>query len=181
MNAFFKDHFQGYNGLELLTWLAITGLGAWGFIYLPHPIAHVAMFLVILVFGNLTMGNIMYPRPQGYIFGAIKRWWKLYSTPATLGTFKGRPILERSWDKFYIELFDASGHRFGVKQHYFDFGEYRETYQGEPELQFSRTLAYEKYRLSRLARLRSPKLPKPQAEVLAADGDVVGYTEYKML
>ena len=32
-----------------------------------------------------------------------------------------------------------------------------------------------------ISRLRSPKLPKPQAEVLAADGDVVGYTEYKML
>ena len=29
-----------------------------------------------------------------------------------------------------------------------------------------------------LTRLRSPKLPKPQAEVLTADGDIVGHTDY---
>lgn len=115
------------------------------------------------------------------VFFNLKHCWARFSRPATIGMHDGRPVWERIWSKFYIEIFDTDGNRIGTKQHHFDFGEYANTYSGQPELEFSRTLNFEKYRLSWLARLRSPKLPLgPQADILNEHNEDLGQTTYIM-
>jgi hypothetical protein len=84
--------------------------------------------------------------------------------PATVGSLLGQPVLERQWNKFHVEVFNSAGYLIGIRQYDFDFGEYPETFQGEPELEFRQALNFEKYRLSWLARRRSPEVPAAFAQ-----------------
>lgn len=110
---------------------------------------------------------------------SLGRWWKKYSMPATVGSYEGKSVLERHWDKFFIEIFDRDGYLIGMRKHEFDFGEYPSTYTGDLELIFRSVNNFQKYRLSWLARLRSPKIVENQiAEVINRDNAVVGHTTF---
>ena len=113
---------------------------------------------------------------------SLKRWWENFSRPATVGTFESKSVFERWVFSDFRYIYNHTDCLIAYEQT-IDWSSTDPDWRcGDPEdIQVIVTRCDGSERLPWLARLRSPKLPKPQAEVLAADGDVVGYTEYKML
>jgi hypothetical protein len=110
---------------------------------------------------------------------SFRRWWNDFSTPATIGTFEGQPVLNRWMLMDFRHIYDPTGRLIATEQE-IDWSATDFNWRpGDPrhiEMIITRLDGSE--HLSWFARLRSPKLPVGQRAEIIDNNGVAGYTTY---
>ena len=77
----------------MLLWLSVAGAAAYCFM-VTSGFSHGLSWLVMLIFFNLAMGNLFFPRPEGYVYWPVYHWLRR-QRPAYVKMHRGRKVLAR--------------------------------------------------------------------------------------